>query len=109
MSSENTDGMVWYRVADLDELKEDSVKKVEAGGQSIALTRFESKYGALGNTCPHMGGPLGEGMIEYGLLSCPWHGREFHPLSGECEAHGEHVRTYRVEEREDGVYVAVEG
>ena len=107
MSMQDIGDAVWHRVADLDELSEGSVKTVEAAGQSLALVRFESKYASLANRCPHMGGPLGEGMIEYGLLVCPWHGREFHPLSGVCEAYGEHATCYPVQERADGVYVAL--
>lgn len=98
----------WCRVADADELTDGSVKKVTAGDKTIALTRVDGKYGALDNTCPHMGGPLGEGTIEYGVLVCPWHGREYNPLTGECESHAEAVASFPVEVRDDGIYVGIE-
>lgn len=98
----------WYRVAALDELAEGSVKKVVAGTKTIALTHFEGKYGALDNTCPHMGGPLAEGSIEYGVLVCPWHGREYHPVTGRCESYEEQAATLPVDVRSDGIYVGVE-
>ncbi|MFQ5994921.1 MAG: Rieske (2Fe-2S) protein [Acidiferrobacterales bacterium] len=98
---------VWHRVADLNELTDGSVKTVMAGKRPIALTYFEGKYGALDNTCPHMGGPLGQGEIEYGVLICPWHGREYHPLTGKCDGYEESVATFPIEVRDDGVYVAV--
>lgn len=97
----------WHRVAAVDELADDGVKSVEAGGKRIALTRFEGRYGALDRTCPHNGGPLDEGCIEYGALVCPWHGHEFHPLTGEGIAYAERVATYPVEVRDDGIYVQV--
>lgn len=100
-------GINWYRVADVDELAEGTVKKVIAGERTIALTHFEGKYGALDSTCPHMGGPLAEGTIDFGMLICPWHGREYHPLTGECETHGDAVTTFPVEVRDDGIYVCV--
>lgn len=108
MSNPDTHSDVsWHRVADLDELQEGSVKKVVAAEKTIALTCFEGRYGALDNTCPHMGGPLGEGEIEYGVLVCPWHGREYHPLTGKCEAYDDEVETYPVDVRDDGIYVGI--
>ncbi len=100
-------GVRWYRVAEIDELAEGRVKKVVAGEREIALTRFEGKYGALDNTCPHMGGPLAEGVIEYGVLVCPWHGREYHPLTGVCEAYENAVQSFPVQVRDNGIYVGV--
>src|SRR3954447_24230370 len=62
--------LLWHRVADLDELPEGRVKTVSAGHDSLALTHYDGRYGALSNRCPHQGGPLGEGTIENGLLRC---------------------------------------
>jgi len=31
----------------------------------------------FGDTCPHRGGPLSEGEVEGGEVTCPWHGSEF--------------------------------
>jgi nitrite reductase/ring-hydroxylating ferredoxin subunit len=100
-------GATWHRVAALDELPDEGVKSVKVGDKPLALTRFEGKYGALDGRCPHAGGPLGEGCIEFGALVCPWHGRDFHPLTGEGIAYAERVATYPVEVRDDGVYVRV--
>jgi thiamine pyrophosphate-dependent acetolactate synthase large subunit-like protein/nitrite reductase/ring-hydroxylating ferredoxin subunit len=97
---------VWHRVAGPEELPEGRVKVVTAGRHSIALTHFEGRYGALSNRCPHQGGPLGEGSIEKGMLRCPWHGYDYCPLTGESPF-GDAVATFPVEERGDGIYVAV--
>lgn len=100
--------LVWHRVADSDGLDEGGVQTITVEGKTLALVRFEGEYRALDNTCPHMGGPLGQGTIEYGLLVCPWHGREYDPRTGQCEGYEEHVNTYPVEAREDGVYVGLD-
>ncbi len=98
----------WFRVAEKDELAEGRVTTVVAGKRSIALTRCSGRYGALDNHCPHQGGPLGEGSIEGGLLRCPWHGYDYDPLTGRAPGeHADHVVTYPVEERADGVYIAL--
>jgi len=104
---------VWYKVAERGELRDGEVRSVQAGSQSIALTCHAGRIGALDNACPHQGGPLGEGSIECSgeedcWLRCPWHGWDFHPLTGKSPgAHDDGVGTYPVEERGDGVYVAV--
>ncbi|MDH3627789.1 MAG: thiamine pyrophosphate-binding protein [Acidobacteriota bacterium] len=103
-----TDDVKWFRVADSDELPEGRVKTVVAGHVSLALTHFEGKYNALDNKCPHQGGPLGEGSIENGWLRCPWHGWDFHPCTGNSPGgHDDGVDAFAVEERDDGVYVAL--
>ena len=73
---------MWHKVADVDALADGRVMTVTAGRVSLALTRFNDRYGALDNHCPHQGGPLGEGSIEKGWLRCPWHGYDYDPITG---------------------------
>ncbi|MDX1468796.1 MAG: thiamine pyrophosphate-binding protein [Acidimicrobiia bacterium] len=98
----------WHKVAELDELPDGRVKTVHVGTKTLALTRFDDRYGALDNRCPHQGGPLGEGSIEHGWLRCPWHGYDYDPLDGTPpEGFADAVTCFQTEVREDGVYVAV--
>ena len=99
----------WHKALALDELAEGRVKTVTIGVESICMTHHEGQYGALDNSCPHQGGPLGEGSIENGNLRCPWHGWDYCPLTGVPPAGGydDAVKTYPVEVRADGVYVQV--
>lgn len=97
----------WLKVLDIDELPEGRVKPVTCGGNTVCLTRFEGQFAALDNKCPHQGGPLGEGSIEGGWLRCPWHGWDFHPLTGKPPGgFDDGVETFPVEVRADGLYVA---
>ena len=99
----------WYKVLARDGLADNRVASVTCGNTTLCMTRFEGKYGALDNKCPHQGGPLGEGSIEEGWLRCPWHGWDFHPHTGRSPgSHEDGVPTYTVEERADGVYVCLE-
>jgi len=52
--------------------------------EEIALYKLNGEIFALDNECPHMGGPLGEGTIENGVVTCPWHMWQFHINTGEC-------------------------
>jgi len=78
----------------------------EIDGTSIAIYRFQNKYYAYVNQCPHQGGPPCEGIVlpkvQYEILEsgsfkeavssehhdivCPWHGVEFDLESGVCLA-----------------------
>ena len=110
---EGGEGLVWHKVLGPEGLEDGRVTTVEAGVVSIALTRLDGKYGALTNHCPHQGGPLGDGSIEKGAegkcwLRCPWHGWDFDPMTGESPGgHGDHIDTFPVAERDDGVYVGL--
>ena len=72
----------WIKALAHDELAEGRVKPVTCARFTVCMTRFEGRYHALDNRCPHQGGPLGEGSIEQGWLRCPWHGWDFHPATG---------------------------
>ncbi|MEM6810566.1 MAG: thiamine pyrophosphate-dependent enzyme [Pseudomonadota bacterium] len=103
---------VWYKVAEPGELAEGRVKSATAGQTQVALVHFEGQYAAMDNRCPHQGGPLGEGSIENGIdgkcwLRCPWHGWDFHPLTGEPPGGHEDSgqQNFDVDVRDDGIYV----
>lgn len=99
--------LVWTKVLGKEELAEGRVASVTCGHQTLCMTRYEGKYGALSNKCPHQGGPLGEGSIENGLLRCPWHGWDYHPTTGKAPGFDDTVPSFPVEERDDGVYVGL--
>ncbi len=107
-SADTTNGYQWYKVLDSDELPEGRVTSVTCAHTTVCMTRFEGTYAALDNRCPHQGGPLGEGSIEQGLLRCPWHGWDFHPITGKPPGgYDDGVPTHPVDVRDDGVYVGI--
>jgi len=100
--------LVWEKTLEPEELAEGRVKPVTCRHVTVCMTRFEGRYAALDNACPHQGGPLGEGSIENGWLRCPWHGWDYHPLTGKAPGGFEDgVTTFPVEVRDDGVYVGL--
>ena len=42
------------------------VREVVAGGRTLCVANVNGSISVLDGTCPHEGGPLGEGMIEEG-------------------------------------------
>jgi len=56
---------------------------VAPGGERIAVFRDGFEIGALTNLCSHQNGPIGEGRIIDGCVTCPWHGWQYR-LSDGC-------------------------
>jgi nitrite reductase/ring-hydroxylating ferredoxin subunit len=105
---------VKHVVATVDEIPAGARKIVDIGGRSIGVFNVDGEYFALYNRCPHQGGALCEGRLwgvlrasvpgqfEYQarreILTCPWHGWEFHLRTGQswCDPVGLRVRRYEV-------------
>jgi nitrite reductase/ring-hydroxylating ferredoxin subunit len=67
------------------------------GGERIAVFRDGARIGALGNLCAHQNGPIGEGEIIDGCVTCPWHGYQYRLEDGCAPApFTEKLATYRV-------------
>lgn len=100
----------WYKILNSsNDIEEGKTIKVQAGKKLLAVSKFNGEIGVIDNSCPHMGGPLGEGVIDNGYIKCPWHGYEFHPCTGKSpEGFDDEVQSYEIELRDDGVYAAVE-
>ena len=66
-------------------------------GERIAIFRQEKGISAIVAVCSHQNGPLGEGCIKDGLITCPWHGFQFDPETGAAPAPFEdRVQTHEV-------------
>jgi multimeric flavodoxin WrbA/nitrite reductase/ring-hydroxylating ferredoxin subunit len=75
----------------LSELPDGSSKSVRHDQKSITLFNYEGVVTALGSTCQHMGGDLGQGRVQKlddGELyvTCPWHGWQYNLKSGQAPA-----------------------
>jgi len=67
------------------------------GGERIAVFRDGQRLGAITNLCAHQNGPLGEGRIIDGCVTCPWHGFQYRLEDGTAPPpYADKVATYRV-------------
>lgn len=97
----------WIDAAGLAEIPRDRAKIVRVEGcEHIALFRHEAGFSAVSNVCAHQGGPLGEGKVVDGCITCPWHGYQYLPHNGQSPPpFTEKIATYEVRVRGDRVEV----
>ena len=69
-------------VCDVASIEEGRGKVVPLGEERIAVFRHCGEFYALSNVCRHQNGPLGEGRIIDGCVTCPWHGYQYKPVTG---------------------------
>jgi nitrite reductase/ring-hydroxylating ferredoxin subunit len=61
------------RVARVGEIPEGQGRVVDVEGRTLALFNVGGTLYAIDNSCPHRGGPLGEGDVDGHIVLCPWH------------------------------------
>ena len=95
-------------VAKVADLEPGACLSVEAGGVGVALCNVNGMIYALENTCPHAGGPLGEGTLAGEVVECPWHGWRYNVRTGEKLGNPEiKVTCYQVQVTGDLIQVSV--
>ncbi len=81
-----------------DALPEGQIIEIIIGGTAIAVAKSGGQHYALANTCPHAGGPLGDGKLAGAVVACPYHGWKYDVTTGACLTQPSvTVRTYKVQ------------
>ncbi|HVS14201.1 MAG TPA: Rieske 2Fe-2S domain-containing protein [Thermoanaerobaculia bacterium] len=87
----------WVDACALAEIPEKRARIALIGGERVAIFRWDGKVSAVSNVCQHQNGPLGEGRIVDGCITCPWHGFQYRPEDGASPApFTEKVPTFKV-------------
>ena len=68
-----------------DALDEGQIIEIIISGKAIAVAKVDGSHHAIANTCPHAGGPLGDGKMKDGIVSCPYHGYKYDLRDGTCK------------------------
>lgn len=74
--------MGFVRTVKVDEVPAGTVRELQVEGKAVALANVGGKFYAINNTCLHRGGPLGQGVLEGKVLTCPWHGWQYDVTNG---------------------------
>ncbi|MFN3960428.1 MAG: Rieske 2Fe-2S domain-containing protein [Parvularculaceae bacterium] len=72
-------------------------------GDRVAVFRKGARIHAIDNACRHQNGPLGEGCLKDGLVTCPWHGWQYRLEDGVSPPpYSERVATHDVRLTREG-------
>jgi nitrite reductase/ring-hydroxylating ferredoxin subunit/DMSO/TMAO reductase YedYZ heme-binding membrane subunit len=88
----------WLRAARPEDIPEGRAVVVRPpGAEAVAIFRHEGRLSAISNLCAHQNGPLGEGRVVFGCVTCPWHGFQYRLEDG-CAPppFTEKLATYRL-------------
>ncbi|MBL8149935.1 MAG: Rieske 2Fe-2S domain-containing protein [Blastocatellia bacterium] len=98
------DGFV--KALQMSEIIQGRGKIVILNGHEIAVLKSGEKVYALDNSCPHKGGPLGEGVVMGNMVICPWHGWPFDVNNGHCSINPRaSVSCYEVKIEGDDIFI----
>ncbi len=100
--------MSLQRVAKVAEIPAGTIREFQVDGKAIALANVGGNFRAINNTCLHRGGPLGQGVLEGTVVTCPWHGWQYDVTSGKTlQNTAVGVDCYPIEVRGEDIFVNV--
>jgi nitrite reductase/ring-hydroxylating ferredoxin subunit/uncharacterized membrane protein len=101
----------WAAAAAADELKVDQMKLLHVNGRRVVLARTDAGHCAFDDRCRHRGGPLADGVLACGTVTCPWHGSQFDVTTGAVKAGPAEkpIAPYAVEEANGEVRLRIPG
>ena len=99
----------FVKVANTSDLSPGQSKVVNVDETEIALFNVDGEFFAINNTCLHRGGPLGEGLLDGDVVSCPWHGWRYNVKTGtNVTIPTAKVASYQVKVEDNDILVSVD-
>lgn len=105
---------MWHKIAESIaeiDLPASRLTLLTVSGKTITIGMHNNRLFACAHKCPHAGGLLADGHIDaLGNIVCPLHRYRFDPHNGRnTSGEGFFLKTFPVEQREDGVFVNIPG
>lgn len=100
----------WVEIGRIEQIPVRGARCVKTPAGKIAVFRTaENQVYAIENRCPHKGGPLSEGIVHGGSVTCPLHNWVFDLATGEAQGADEgQVRTFAVNVIDGRIFMAAE-
>jgi len=94
----NAIAATWVKIGTLSDIPKQGARCVEAGDKTIAVFRtMDDQVFALEDKCPHKNGPLSQGIVHDGCVTCPLHNWVISLATGQAQGADEgETRTYSV-------------
>ena len=91
------------------DLPEGSSVECVAEGRIFAAYQVDGQYYVIDGICHHAGGPLGKGVVNGQVVTCPWHGWQFDVETGaHCLNQRLYQQTFETEVIDDVLNVRLE-
>ncbi len=92
----------WVKIGNLSDVPRRGARCVKSGAVTIAIFRTaDDRVFALEDRCPHKQGPLSQGIVHDGCVTCPLHNWVISLESGEAQG-ADSGRTAKFEVRLSG-------
>ena len=104
--------MEWHKIADSPGeliLGPNNIAVIEVRDKKICLANHDNQWHGFAYKCPHASGILANGNIDaMGNIVCPLHRYRFNIKNGRnTSGEGYYLKTYPIEQREDGLYIGL--
>lgn len=90
----------WVPIGRASDVPELEGRSVQFGARRVAIFRLPTGWAAVDHACPHLGGPLADGIVADTCVTCPLHGWRFDVRTGERQGGSERIATHAVRERD---------
>jgi len=98
----------YVEVAKIADVPPGTGRNVDVDGRPVALFNLDGTFYAYEGVCLHRGGPVGDGDVEHGIVTCPWHGWQYEVATGRHTLDPTiGLRPYDVRVEGDAVLVAI--
>ena len=98
----------WTKIARLEDIPRLGARVLRTDTMDIAIFRTAAdQVFALRDSCPHKGGPLSQGIVHGGTVTCPLHNWKIDLASGAAQGPDEGcAHSYPVKIEDGVVYLA---
>lgn len=104
--------MTWIQITPVSRVPLREGREVALGNTSVALFNMGDRFLAIENRCPHKGGPLADGIVGDGSVTCPLHNQRICLETGRvtkpCDTGQRPVRTFDVKVENGIVLLAID-
>ncbi|MBI1822168.1 MAG: nitrite reductase (NAD(P)H) small subunit [Nitrospirae bacterium] len=93
------------KVGNCQDIPQGEGRRYFLNGEAVGVFNLGNKIFAISNLCPHLGGPLSDGLILGEEVVCPLHYRKVNLKTGCVKNEYEKVRTYEVVLKNGEIYL----
>jgi nitrite reductase (NADH) small subunit len=94
-----------HRIGHVDDVPLLEGRSVTVAGRRLAIFRTAGGFHAIDAACPHLGGPLADGLVADSCVTCPLHGRRFDLRTGAGLGDYAGVAAHEVLERDGELWL----